>query len=274
MYKIGSFFGQLNAGVREGLARDVDEALAKGREHGIVELDFNSKEINDDTNAMLARAGMQAASVHGFAPLEFDTREKYIASLDYMKNAINKAVSIGSPYFMNVPQIPAGLPAEKQGDYVKALREQFHDLCEYAKDLPITVTVEDFSVKKSAYASIEDIKYLLDNNPTLMFTYDSGNFPLAGVDEIEGLKAFIDRVVYVHLKDLKVTDGEGLLRDGVVYDSLELGGGFVKNAEAMKIINASGWTHGTVTVEVNSEFDIFKRTIESADWLADLIAKL
>ena len=274
MYKIGSFFGQLNAGVREGFARDVDEALAKGREHGIVELDFNSKDINADTNAMLARAGMKAASVHGFAPLEFDTREKYAASLDYMKNAINKAVSVGSPYFMNVPQIPDGTPPEKLDDYVKALREQFHDLCEYAKGLPITVTVEDFSIRESAYATIEDIKYLLDNNPTLMFTYDSGNFPLAGVDEIEGLKAFIDRVVYVHLKDLKVTDGEGLLRDGVVYDSLELGGGFVKNAEAMKIIKNAGWVDGTVTVEVNSEFDIFKRTIQSADWVADLFAKL
>lgn len=274
MYKIGSFFGQLEAGVKEGFARDIDEALAKSREHSIVELDFNSKEINADTNAMLARSGMKAASVHGFAPLEFETREKYIASLDYMKEAINKAVSIGSPYFMNVPQIPAGMSPEKQDDYVKAVREMFADLCEYAKQLPITITVEDFSVRKSAYATIEDLKYLLDNNPTLMFTYDSGNFPLAGVDEIEGLKAFIDRTVYVHLKDLKVTDGEGILRNGVVYDSLELGGGFVKNVESMKMLKDAGWVDGTVTVEVNSSFDIYKRTIESAKWLGEVIANL
>lgn len=274
MYRIGTFYWQLAAGIKQDGLRDIDEAFAVGRELGIVDLDISFKEITDETPAILARTGMKASSVHALIPCAFETRDAYLASLDEMKKAINKAVSVESTYFMPVPQIPAKTPEEKLPEARAAIRELFSDLCEYAKQLPITVTVEDFSVKKTPYASIEDIKYLLDNNPTLMFTYDSGNFPLAGVDEIEGLKAFLDRTVYVHLKDLEKSPRGEIIREGIKYDSLELGGGYLKNLEALKILKASGFENGTVIAEVNSSFDSFKRTVASVNWLKEAFKAL
>lgn len=274
MYRIGAFYCQIAAGIAEAGMRDVEETFNYARSHGITEIDFNSKEINDSTAAMLKNCGMHAASVHGAAPCEFETREKYLESLDFMKRAIDKAVAIGSPYFMNVPQPPKDMSPDKHGDLVKAIREQFSDLCEYAKQLPITVTVEDFSTDAVPYATFEDIDYLLENNPSLMFTYDSGNFPLAGIDEAEGAKRYADRTIYVHLKDLKVVENEGILRRGVYYDSLELGGGYLKNLESLKILKNAGFTDGVITIEVNSSFDRLSRTIKSVDWLKSAIANI
>lgn len=274
MYRIGTFYWQLAAGIEQDGLRDIDEAFAIGREHGIEELDINADEITVETKGILARTGMKASSVHALLPCAFETRDAYLSSLDDMKRAINKAVSVDSPFFMAVPQIPVGTPDEKLDDARAAIREIFSDLCEYAKQLPITITVEDCSVRKTPYATIEDIKYLLDNNPSLMFAYDSGNFPLAGVDEIEGLKAFLDRTVYVHIKDLAKTERGEIIREGIKYDSLELGGGYLRNLEALQILKASGFENGTVIAEVNSSFDTFKRTIESVEWLKEAFKNL
>lgn len=53
------------------------------------------------------------------------------------------------------------------------------------KNVGIQVTVEDYSEAKIPYSSYEDIDWLLDNIPELKFTYDSGNLPLVGIDELE-----------------------------------------------------------------------------------------
>lgn len=277
MYKIGAFYCQLAAGVREQGLTDVKAALDLVHTKGITGIDFNSKEINESTSSLLTSCGMEAVSVHGFMPLEFTTDAKYNESLSNMEAAIDKAIDIESPFFMSVPQPPKDMDPALKPDFVKAVRAQFSDICRYVENKPIQITVEDFSTDACPYATFEDIDCLLNNNPTLGFTYDSGNFPLAGIDEVEGAKRYADRTVYVHLKDLKVTDASDpspILRRGVYYDSLELGGGYLKNLEALRILKAAGYTDGAVTIEINSSYDRLSRTLTSYDWLIEAIKKI
>lgn len=56
--------------------------------------------------------------------------------------------------------------------------------------------------------------------------------------------------------------------------SLELGGGFLKNAEALKALRDGGFTNDTINIEINSDFDQFKRIVKSAEWLKDALASL
>ncbi len=277
MYKIGAFYCQIAAGVREAGLADVKAAFELAHENNITCLDFNSKEIDEGTAQLLRSTDMSAASVHGFMPLNFATDKMYDESLKNMCDAIDKAISVGSPFFMSVPQPPKDMDEALRPEFIKAVRAQFADLCDYVKDKPITVTVEDFSLSNSGYGTFEDIDYLLNNNPTLGFTYDSGNFALAGIDEVEGAKRYADRTVYVHLKDIKVIPEEGpsgILRRGVYYDSLELGGGYLKNLEALKILKAAGYTDGVLTIEVNSSFDRLSRTLTSLKWLEEALTKI
>lgn len=274
MYDIGTFYCQLFAGIREGAARDIDEAFALARSHGITDVDFNAKEIDADTSALLARTGMCAASVHGTVVCDFENRERYLASLDGMKRAMNKALSVESPYFMCVPLAPSDMTPDKADDFKKAVRELIANVCEYAKNLPITVTVENYLRNDIPFSAYDDIAWLLENNTSLMFTYDSGNFILAGQDELEGARRFSDRTVYVHLKDLALTSGEGMERSGKVYASTYLGGGFVRNIEALKVLRAAGFERGTLTLEVNSSLECFSRTLKSKEWLDAVLTQI
>lgn len=277
MYKIGAFYCQIAAGIKEAGLSDIKAAFEFAHSNGITELDFSSKEVGEGTAELLRATDMHAASVHGYLPLEFKTDALYNESLKNMCDAIDKAISVGSPYFMSVPQPPKGMDEADRPAFIEAVRAQFADICGYVKNKPITITVEDFSLADSGYGTFEDIDYLLNNNPTLMFTYDSGNFPLAGIDEVEGAKRYTDRTVYVHLKDLKVvdeTDPSPILRMGKYFDSLELGGGYLKNLEALRILKAAGYTEGVITIEVNSSYDRLSRTLTSVGWLRQALGKI
>lgn len=276
MYKIGAFYCQLAAGIKEQGLADIKAAFELAHKNNITCLDFNSKEIDEGTSELLRSTDMSAASVHGFMPLNFTTDAMYNESLKNMCDAIDKAISVGSPFFMSVPQPPKDMDEALRTEFIKAVRAQFTDLCDYVKNKPITVTVEDFSLPESGYGTFDDIDYLLSNNPTLGFTYDSGNFPLAGIDELEGAKRYTDRTVYVHLKDLKIVEADPchILRRGVYYDSLELGGGQLKNLEVLKVLKNAGYTEGAITIEVNSSFDRLSRTLTSVKWLEEALKQI
>lgn len=277
MYNIAAFYCQLAAGVKEAGLPDVKAALELARANGITGVDFSSKEITDTTAELLRSTDIHASSVHGFLPLNFKTDALYNESLAAMCDAIDKAISVGSPYFMSVPQPPKDMDEADRPAFISAVRAQFSDLCDYVKDKPITVTVEDFSLSSSGYGTFEDIDFLLNNNPTLMFTYDSGNFPLAGIDEVEGAKRYADRTVYVHLKDLRIvdeTDPSPIIRMGKYFDSLELGGGYLKNFEALRVLKEAGKLDCDITVEINSSYDRLSRTLTSVKWLKEALGQI
>ena len=191
-----------------------------------------------------------------------------------MKEAIDKAIYVNSPFFMSVPQRPEDFDEADDKAFREASRAQITELCDYVKNKPIKVTVEDYSTLEQPYATFEDIDTVLNANPTLGFTYDSGNFPLAGFDEIEGLKRYIDRTVYVHLKDMKVVkEPTNICRRGEYYDNPALGGGELNIIEALKILKSAGYT-GTLTLEMNSPTERFIRTVKSAEWIKKVLAEI
>lgn len=274
MNKLGAFYCQIHAGIVEKGFKDDKEAFEAMVKEGVTGIDFNSKEITESTPELLASTGTFAASVHGAITLNFKTDKEYNESTARMKEAIDKAIFVKSPFFMSVPQRPKEFDDADDGIFRDASRAQITELCEYVKDKPITVTVEDYSTTTQPYTTFEDIDRILNANPTLGFTYDSGNFPLAGFDEVEGARRYANRTVYVHLKDIKVVnEPTNILRRGKYYDSLELGGGYLNNREALRILKAAGYT-GAITLEVNSPFDRFDRTVKSAEWIKKVLAEI
>lgn len=275
MLRMGSFYGQLFAGISEAGLRDREEALAVAREHGIVGLDFSVAELDAGVPDLLRKSGMQVASVHGAFRFPYATDAMYAESVRLMQESLDQAVTIGSPFFMMVPLAPEGEGDVASPAFRQAVRALAADLCRYAENKPIQVIFENFSTAQCPYTTFEEIDFLLENNPTLGFAYDSGNFPLAGFDEIEAAKRYAAQAVYVHLKDLKVVDEScpyPLIRRGVCYDSLELGGGTLKNAEALQILKNAGYTDGFVTIETMGK--PFARTLKSADWLRDVFKQM
>jgi len=276
MHKIGTFFYSLERAVSEDRARDIDEAMYKAVNAGICQIDVHSEIANYyDINylcAAMKKNGMTTASIHCAKPINYESDEGYKQSLEDYKQAAEFAKDMGSSYFMMVPQMPLDF---KKRDFIKfrgKARELISELTDYSVSIGLTPTIEDYSVRTSVCGRLEDIKYLLDKNPKLMFTYDSGNFILSGYDELVGAQLFAERTVYVHLKDL-VYDEECVefVSDGIAYDSVALGSGFLRIEKALNILKNGCFKNGTVTIESGMTYNSFEKMINSARYLKEIL---
>lgn len=276
--ELGCFYGHIADAVKEkGIS--LDEALSLAAAHGIKGLDVCSDYLEDmcpeDFQKMIAAHGMHAASVHGYFPCGVRTPMEYQASLDKMKSVMHLAKRAGSARFMPVPQPSESYLPEEDAQWREEMRRLLGDVIRYGKEIGLKVVVENFSLHEVPYTTFDDMDYLLAQNPDMDFTLDIGNFPLAGFDELEAARHFLSRIGYVHLKDLVVVENPEhpemlLLRGGKYYDSLEIGGGFLKNKEVIEFLQEKGYD-GSVIIEVNCGPNVFDRTLQSACYLKNII---
>ena len=277
--KIASFYSQIKAGTREkGLT--IDEAMQIAKENGIKAVDLTEGDIYnrpvdgvsdlEDLMVLLKKYDMYVSSVFWAEPCIMGTEEAYNKSLDIMKKGVDFAKKAESKYFMAVPERPMDSPESEDEMYRNGYRRLLAELSRYGKEVGVQVTVEDYSLTHYPYATFEDIDWLLQNIPELKFTYDSGNFPLTGIDELESAKRYADYTVHVHLKDLLVSEEpRPVFRNGKYYDCVELGGGYLKNEEALLYLKEKGYD-GALIIEV-SDPDTFDRTIKSAQYLRRIL---
>lgn len=272
---ISCFYNSIQAAVKEkGIT--LDEAMKIAKESGIDAVDitptmFSTTSELEEFFSLIKKYNISVSSVFLGEYCRMGTEADYTKSLAKMKDGINFAKRAGSKYFMAVPLIPLDAPDFENELYRKEFRRLFANMVKYGIEVGVQVTVEDYSETKIPYSSYEDIDWLLDNIPELRFTYDSGNFPLVEIDELESVKRYADKTVHVHLKDLLVVDHEtDILRNGKFYDSLELGGGYLKNEEALLHLKEKGY-NGAVVIEVSAAKDAFARTIKSAEYLRRIL---
>lgn len=270
--EIGCFYNNIITGAREkGITEE--EALELAARSGIKALDISYTTIEQKTAEAICKQvekfGMHISSVYAFTSCPVSSEDAFKESLKKMKNAMREAVKVHSPWFMPVPQKGEDYSEEQHDVYVSGTRRLFAELAAYGKELGVQVIVENISRKDFPYATIEDISYLLDYTPNLDFAYDSGNFPLAGIDELEAIAILGKQTAYVHLKDLKMVKESNLIRDGVCYDCVELGGGYLKLKEVLAVLKKRGYK-GTIVIEVNSP-NALERVIKSAEFIASIL---
>ena len=146
----------------------------------------------------------------------------------------------------------------------------FFDVSKLCVEHGICPTVENYSITDFPFATISDIKWLLDNVPNLMFNIDTGNFTLVGEDEVKAARLFADKIVKAHIKDVKTVDRSPLVRRGKCFDCAVLGTGETRNQEVLDILNKAGY-NGELTIEVSQPY--FERTLESAKWMKEVLKK-
>ncbi len=272
--QIGCFYDIIESSVSEMGFADIDEALEAAYEAGIRFADVSSASLKaekpEDFGARLKKHGIEIASVHGLLRCPFKTEEEKNASIAAMCNAMDLAKRAGSPRFMIVPQIPDVFDEADTEEFRAFVIEVFKESAKYGRSIGLIPTVENFSNRFYPYTTIEDIEHLLSASPELSFTYDSGNFTLAGISEVEGAKVFASRTVYCHLKDLLICEKSDLLRDGKYYDSVAIGGGFMDNKTAIEHLKAAGYD-GPLIIELCRNKDKYKMCLASIEYLKSIV---
>lgn len=267
--EIGCFYSNIISAVQEkGISER--EALWIARDHGVTALDIDYSILEQTPPekfvAFVEEFGMHISSVYASIVCNNETDELFAQTMKQVKIAMKNVLKAKSRMFMLVPKKPKNYQAKEHTKYIAGVRNMFREAVVYGKEIGLPVIFENISLNDSGYGSFDDVTFLLEQNPELGFAYDSGNFPLAGFDELEGVRKFIDRTVHVHLKDLKVVEYSNILRAGKYYDSPELGGGNLKLKEVMKFFKKQGY-QGIIAVEINSGPDIFDRTVKSIEFL-------
>jgi len=271
--EIGCFYSNIMAGVKEkGLTPD--EALEIAYGYGIRAVDIGDTSVAAMTPekllAQLKAHNMHVSNVYGYGAVDVCTEDGYQEALQRLKGSMDLAKAAESLHFMPVPQKVKGFDAKDQEAFNTGVRRLFADLTAYGKEIGVEVIFENISVRNLGYGTFEEIDYILEHNTEIGFAYDSGNFPLVGIDELEAAKRYADRTVYVHLKDLKVVEQANIVRDGVAYDSLDLGGGYLKLKEVLTYLQNKGY-QGTVVIEINGIPDVFDRAMQSAVYLKSIL---
>lgn len=158
--------------------------------------------------ADLCRArGLALSCINGAASLSARDSAEFAAGLQKAREMVDAAAAMGCPVVMLIPGM-----AESEADLPRAAErivEGLREVIPYAERAGVTVTIEDFPNPLAPYASIAQVRYLLDNAPGLRLTFDNGNWLIGGDDPVAAIDEFADEIVNVHIKDWEPDPNEG-----------------------------------------------------------------
>lgn len=173
-------------------------------------------------------------------------------AVDVANEEIQRAKRLGVPIVMLVPGSPKPDIPDEEG---RALIAKGLQACaEYGRRIGVVVTNENHGFLAQFRGRIHQMLYFIEHAPSMLITFDDGNFLLGGDDPHEALDALFDRVVHVHLKDLKAvpaTEGVRFLvpgRPGYAYEGVLLGTGDVDTARIVRTLKTRGYK-GYLSIE-------------------------
>ena len=247
---------------------DVLTAAKEIKSYGIDYVDIPFDSFNSELKELLKESGLKIAFMHN----NFDFAKTGDAFPAF--KMVDTAAELKLKDILIVPGFVKG-----DIDYDTArenIAKALNELCSYAEDKGVEITLEDFDADYAPYHTIEELLWFLERVPKLKISFDTGNFKYSDQDELKALDKMIDKVVYVHCKDRsnKKNDSEG--RENIVGETMypcAVGSGYIKIETVLKRLVDSGYK-GDVVIEHFDVADQLKRAKESAEYLNGLIKKL
>ena len=195
----------------------------------------------------------------------------YIASADFIhsdtqarqrayqaaQDHIDRAERLGARIVLIVPAPVPGPESYIEGRRLFA--EGLQCISQYAREKGITVTTENYGVAVEFNGRIRHLAEFASHAPDLRFTFDAGNFLLAGEDPLEGLERLRDRIAYVHLKDWVPVESEGGRfpvpnRPGCFFQEVAVGEGVVPTFRILDELRRTGYC-GYLSIEHGGRID-------------------
>lgn len=211
-----------------------------------------------DMKRLVEGAGLKVAALSAHSSL-IDTEW----GVAYLREAIKFAYILGSP-IVNTSEgpVPPGMSDEEAFRRMKA---NIDTLVRTAENYDLVLTVEPHG----KYTTRADtLRRILDLNTSEHFAcnFDTGNVAVAGNDSLETLRAVIDRVVHVHLKDIRRERLPGGHETGTPA-GVPIGDGEVDIRGCIALLKAHGYK-GALSIEVDGREALAK----SKKFLEPLIA--
>ncbi len=204
----------VHAGQPGGL-QTLDEMADFAQDVGFEALELSARDLAGEHSpeeiAEICRARDLAIScINGPANLAAEDDAEFEAGLVEARALADAAAAMNCPVIMLIPG-----RAESEDDLPRAaerIAEGLEQAVAYGREQGVTVTIEDFPNALAPYASIEQVRYLMDRAPGLKLTYDCGNWVVGGDDPVEALHEFADDIVNAHIKEWEPDPNESRIR--------------------------------------------------------------
>jgi sugar phosphate isomerase/epimerase len=141
---------------------------------------------------------------------------------------------------------PASMSDE---DALKLLGERLAAILEVAEKCHVYLAIEPHGTFSLTAAGLKKILGLTKSK-WLGINYDTANVNHGGEDEVATLRAIVDRVVHVHVKDTVPVQA----KDKVKHECVALGKGKVNVLGCLRVLKEHGYS-GMLSLETEGEFD-------------------
>jgi len=212
-----------------------------------------------DMRKLIEGAGLKVAALSSHSNL---LNTEY--GVDYLRKAFRFAYILGAP----IVNTSEGVKPDWMTDEVafNLLRYNLDTLLKTAENYDIKLTIEPHGVYTTTIEGMLKIMDLYDS-PYLCVNFDTGNTTVAGTDAVEMLKAVIDRVAHVHLKDVKAAEARAAGHETGVVAGCAIGEGDVDIKGCIEILKQHGYD-GCLSIECHNT-EALKKSI---DYLKPLVS--
>ena len=209
-----------------------------------------------DMRKMIQEAGLRVPCLSAHSNL-LDTAY----GVDYLKKAIRYAYILGAPIVNTAEGPKPGWMTDD--DAFRIMKYNLDDLLRMCANYGITLTIEPHGVYTTNAQGLLRIMSLSDS-PHLAINFDTGNVEVAGNDAVETLKAVVQHVKHVHVKDI-VRAQTGDHETGVTAGGA-IGDGDVDIKGCLRVLAKAGY-EGCLSIECTG-VEALKRSV---DYLTPLL---
>lgn len=195
------------------------------------------------------------------------TNQPFYVQPESVKDGVEKALRLakraGAEYLMIVPgdgseQDQKICERLTRNEIIKIAVEHYQQACIMARHYGIKVIMENTPQAHKPLSAAKDVLNLLNQVPELGLAFDTANFRTADTkaDEFAAYELLKDRIVRVHLKDVRIGDfpaGEKCA-DGQTMKAVFIGSGVIPIGQLMCRMNQDGF-QGTYAVEYAAPSD-------------------
>lgn len=267
------------------LSGSFEQAVAAAKKFGLEHIEFGvvdgqdfiqglgySPAVSLDSNPIRLRRYLES---NGLKPSQIDAAYPITGPLGatfgvrYVQRAIRFAADIGCPFVDTTDGQfkPEGYTDEQ---VLAITKESYRQIVEWAEDYEVTVNIETHGPYTNDPDILERMLNFFDT-PRLRFNLDTGNTFIAGGNPVDFLQRFLDKLSYMHIKDVSESLALALRGEetGIAVSESPIGAGV--NAEnirtCIRLLKEADWD-GVVSVECLGTDENLSASI---DWLREEI---
>lgn len=256
---------------------NTDEFIRFVRDCGISAVEIMSVELEERSlTAFKEYYNSYGLEVTGFILFTdfVNLRESaYAAEMNRIRALLQEASDNGIRHVMVVPNIKGVKCPEDKLAARDRMVAGMKEIVQYADEIDITITMENYSQHTHPYSTIDEMLYLMEHIPGLKYTLDAGNFYCVKEDVLKAYDVLKKYLVHAHVKDWTADPFGYIIRPEIpAIKGCEPGLGLIPLKELLARMKQDGY-RGDLLAEIDVVEDVRDLTQKDIEVFVNFLKK-